>query len=252
LSDLSLQQIRALADSQAYWLPFAVFLASLAGSWHCVAMCGGLSVAACSRKKAALSWYHAGRLLGYLSLGSLGGFLGGSMLEGSRSAALPWITAALIGIGFIYQGLHAWRGGSAAASPLARWYSGTYLKLWSRLFKRSDASSSLQASCAGFLTAFLPCGWLYSFVMAAMVTQRATTGALVLLFFWLGTLPALSAAPLLFQRFFQPIAARLPRASAVLLIAIGLLTLGLKLSPLVVGSPKAEQEGASCPFHHAS
>jgi sulfite exporter TauE/SafE len=43
----------------------------------------------------------------------------------------------------------------------------------------------------GLMTGLLPCGWLYSFVLLAIVSASLIKGALVLIFFWMGTIPAL-------------------------------------------------------------
>ena len=45
----------------------------------------------------------------------------------------------------------------------------------------------------GLLTAFLPCGWLYLFALVAAGTGSMLTGPIVMLAFWLGTVPLLVA-----------------------------------------------------------
>ena len=49
------------------------------------------------------------------------------------------------------------------------------------------------ALATGLLTTLLPCGWLYAFVALAAGTASAPLGALVMLTFWIGTLPAIAA-----------------------------------------------------------
>jgi hypothetical protein len=62
---------------------------------------------------------------------------------------------------------------------------------------------------------------------------------LVLLMFWLGTLPALSTAPWLFKRAISPVFIRAPRVAAVLLIGVGILSVALRSRPLLIeaGAP---------------
>ena len=55
----------------------------------------------------------------------------------------------------------------------------------------------------GFLSIFLPCGWLWTFLSAAATTGSATKGALLMLVFWLGGLPAFSAIELYFKKSFE-------------------------------------------------
>jgi sulfite exporter TauE/SafE len=52
---------------------------------------------------------------------------------------------------------------------------------------------SLHAAAIGLLSGFLPCGWLYLFVLAAAGTENARQGGSVMLAFWIGTLPILTA-----------------------------------------------------------
>ena len=54
----------------------SIFAASIAGSVHCVGMCGGLMLAATGTKLGAQAAYHLSRLLAYFSIGALSGFLG--------------------------------------------------------------------------------------------------------------------------------------------------------------------------------
>ena len=48
-----------------------------------------------------------------------------------------------------------------------------------------------RALSTGLLTAFLPCGWLYLFALKAAETGSPLRGALFMIAFWLGSVPAL-------------------------------------------------------------
>jgi hypothetical protein len=50
-----------------------------------------------------------------------------------------------------------------------------------------------RAFAIGLVTTWLPCGWLYLFVLVAAATASPLTAVLVMTAFWLGTLPALTA-----------------------------------------------------------
>ena len=63
---------------------FAVFGASLVGSLHCAGMCGGFVACLCggpSKVGSAHLAYHAGRGVGYLTLGALAGLLGATLQD---------------------------------------------------------------------------------------------------------------------------------------------------------------------------
>jgi sulfite exporter TauE/SafE len=97
----------------------------------------------------------------------------------------------------------------------------------------------------GLFSAALPCGWLYAFVATASGAGSALGGAAVMAAFWAGTLPAMVAVGLGARRLLGPVRHRLPVLTAVLMIALGLLTVaGRFVAPVAtVGSDHG---------HHAS
>ncbi len=240
-----------LQQSQNYWLPLSIFTASLLGSWHCVAMCGGLVSSVSSNKKLWFS-YQAGRLFSYLLLGSLAGLLGQSAVKNTIYGFLPWLVALTLGLGLIWMGVKSLPG-APHFSKLSLLYSTLFSKVW-KMFSIQTLALGMRNILIGFLSGFLPCGWLYSFVLAALATQKVWTGALVLFFFWLGTLPALSLSGYFTHKIIRPLTQRVPKLSAIILILAGFLTLGLKMSsltPLDSSTPASDSSLLeSCPMHH--
>lgn len=206
----------ALSVNWTQWIPVAVLTASLLGSGHCVAMCGGLVLATTQNRKSIWS-YHLGRLAGYCGLGAIAGFLGEKIFQSAEFSWIPWISTFMMAFIFIYLGIRIWLG-----KPLH------LFKLPKAFFQKIPSSSSVMI---GLFSAFLPCGWLHVFVLGAVGTQSPVLGALNLLFFWLGTLPALTFAPYAARKVFQPVSRRLPKLSAIMLILIGIGSLGMKMLP---------------------
>jgi hypothetical protein len=66
----------------------------------------------------------------------------------------------------------------------------------------------------------VPCGWLYGFVALAAGTGSWVRGAVLLLAFWGGTVPALLGLGIGLRRLGAPLRARLPRLSAAVVLAI--------------------------------
>jgi uncharacterized protein len=222
------------------WLPWAVLGASLIGSTHCVSMCGGLVMAVAKTRSSKVA-YHLGRLTGYMSLGALGGLLGSQFMFAEKGfqpwqQLTSWIASLILGLGLLAMGVRVWRGGAPHFSILPG-------NLFPRLFSWSKGS----AAGAGLLTAFLPCGWLHTFVLGAVATQSPVRGALFLFMFWLGTLPALGLAPYLTERFLRPLSARAPRMAAIILITAGVVSIGAKVAPTFSSMPRATtEESAHC------
>ena len=233
-----------------------VFIASALGSIHCASMCGPLVLVVADNRKTAVT-YHLGRLLGYCSLGALFGFLGDRLLSMSAFHALPFIGTLLLAAVFVALGVRQMRGQKLHFKfNLPSCFKALYGRALRGI---SDGHSRCIASfLVGLLSVFLPCGWLYTFLLAATGTQDARAGAALLVAFWAGTLPALLVGPLLFQRFVRPFKTLVPRLSGALLIGAGLLTLVFRIIPTFSAPPLSTKTSIDsnnsskeilCPLH---
>ena len=74
----------------------------------------------------------------------------------------------------------------------------------------------------GVVNGFLPCGWVYIFVIGAVAAKNPLYGAGILFVFWLGTIPVLSALPLVYKKTVGRRSRRLTMAAGIVLILIGL------------------------------
>ncbi len=189
-----------------------VFLVGLAGSVHCVGMCGGIvsafslaparpafpvAVVTIAAPRAAESLlrvaaYNTGRIGSYALAGALAGGLAGGVrtlagLSAWQSAAYWLANLVMVVLGLYLMG--AWSG-------LARIESVGQL-LWNRLRPLTarilplDSPAKLLA--LGALWGWIPCGMVYSVLFTAMLSGSASGGAAVMAAFGLGTLPMLLA-----------------------------------------------------------
>jgi len=213
-----------LLGETAKWLPLTVLGASLLGSAHCVGMCGGIVLVSC-RSRLSEALYHFFRLLGYLSIGCIAGWLGREFI-GSMNI-LGTIGLVAFSVIFVWMGLRLWKdqpmhmGIGLERIPGLRW-------LWA---KTLASGTVVRSSTTGFLTAFLPCGWLYSYVVLAVGTSSIAGGAGILFLFWLGTLPALTISLRVVQRASRPVARWKPKLVGALFILAGIGTVWAKVSP---------------------
>ncbi len=229
-----------------------VFLSSVLGSLHCAGMCGAFLAMAVAggecdpsirvRLQAA---YHGGRLVTYVVLGVLAGFLGSAVeLAG---AATGWTHAAAIiaGVFLVFFGVVLVLrslGVRLPRIPLPASLTTTLV----RLHRVSDSwSPAARAMFIGLLTTLLPCGWLWAFVAAAAGTGDWRLGALSMAVFWLGTLPVMIALGTGLQRSVPAARRFMPIATSVLLVAVGMATLLGRALPSVGAAPTARGE-ASC------
>lgn len=187
----------------------ATFLFALASSLHCAGMCGPLALCATGSRGAVP--YHAARVLAYVALGALAGALGEAAVPralAASGAALPLLLGACLllfaafgahaigrvpGLGRALQRGHAW---AARLGPTAR------------------------GAVLGALTPLLPCGLLWAGLAAAVVAGTWHAGALAMLGFALGSLPALALVqlPFAWSRLLRAPAAR-QRVRRVALLA---------------------------------
>ena len=153
-------------DASALTTPAAAFVAGLATSLHCAAMCGPL---ACAVRCKPVN-YHGTRLAAYTAAGALLGGFGWSLrsyFDSSAAHWIPWLLAAvLVMIAF----------GLDKRIPQPRFVS--------RILLRARLNRTL-----GWLTPLLPCGPLWLMYGVAILTGSAATGALLLGSFALGTIP---------------------------------------------------------------
>ena len=177
------------------WLAFSV---GLAGSGHCLGMCGGIVTALAvsqsesdaDRRFLFTLLYHAGRICTYSLLGLLVGLAARAGLVDTLKPMVKWLFlganlfVTLIGI-FTILGVRAF-GISMLDGP--EW--GTLRRLLSRL---TESKSVLTALPAGVLMGFLPCGLIYGVLISAATSGSALKGAGMMLAFGCGTLPALLA-----------------------------------------------------------
>ena len=219
-------------------LLFGVLVASLVGSIHCAAMCGGF-VCVYAGSSTPRGWknlpahlaYNGGRLVSYVTLGALAGAIGARVDDLGRFAGFGRGAAVLAGTLMV-----AWALGILAASFGVR-VPGTLAPEWAKrrlgaaLVAMRERPPVARAAVTGLLTTLLPCGWLYTFVVTAGGTGSALAGAGVMAAFWLGTVPILLGLGLGAQRLLGPVARRLPLASAAMVLVLGLLSIAGRLHP---------------------
>lgn len=208
-------------------IPFSVLLASLAGSAHCATMCGGI-VSIVGQNKKDLIQYHLGRLLGYLSLGALAGFIGQNFFHSHSNRSISLVSGLLLGIFFLYLSYQSYQG-KTHLFKMPQFLAKVFQNNIAASNNKVSSHKVFSAGLCGVLSVFLPCGWLYSFIAGALATSSAIQGALFLFVFWLGTIPALSITPYVMQNLITPLRQKSPKISALILLLLSLLTISVKL-----------------------
>ncbi len=211
-------------------LLLTVFAASVVGSLHCVGMCGpfvafysGADGSAGVRRLVSHGAYSGGRLLTYAVFGLAAGAVGAALDVAGSLAGFQRIAAVLAGATMIAWGVFALlqiRGARIFKHGSGK---GRIARIFRRGFSLvSDKPPVVRASVVGLLSGFLPCGWLWAFVVTAAGTGSAAKGAAVMTAFWAGTVPALLAVGFGTQLVSAPLRRHIPAVTAILLVALGL------------------------------
>lgn len=174
----------------------AAFVIGLLGSSHCILMCGGI-VAALQMAMPDISFTRrlllqlllsSGRLTTYMLLGAIAGFSGGIATE-LAGISITWLQL-LAGLLLLLMALY-----------IARlWFGLTWLekggqKIWRKVQPISKRllplDSAAKAYLYGLCWGYLPCGLIYSTLSWSLSSGSAASGAMLMLAFGAGTLPAL-------------------------------------------------------------
>jgi sulfite exporter TauE/SafE len=167
---------------------FSGLLIGIAGSIHCVGMCGPLQLLVPSMdkgKKAGIKefiTYHSGRLMLYISIGVISGFLG---LQLFLFQSFQW-TSIILGIIMLIM---AWIGLNNP-NKVKAWIMIKIHQWMSSSFHSMRINPSyLLIFNMGLLNGLLPCGLVYFAILNALSTQTLSNSILSMIGFGVGTLP---------------------------------------------------------------
>lgn len=178
----------------------AALLAGLFSSAHCFGMCGGIAAALGSGTPAVrrspvqgLSYqllFNSGRILSYAIAGAIAGGL--SFWLGALIDIPAWTTVLRIATGLVMVAIGLqlainWRG--------LRHIEALGSRFWRRLSplvgRLLPVRSPPEALAVGMLWGWLPCGLVYTMLLAAATSGSALGGGSMMLAFGAGTLPAM-------------------------------------------------------------
>ncbi|WP_219134173.1 sulfite exporter TauE/SafE family protein [Janthinobacterium sp. UMAB-60] len=220
-----------------------MFLVGLAGSVHCIGMCGGIvgalsisggaparPVIAIAVARPALQAnvlrvlaYNGGRIGSYMLAGALAGSLAGAgMLHlASLQVAGYWLANLMLVALGLYL-MDAWRG----LAHLEAAGNVVWRRVRPLLKPLMPMDTPFKALAVGGLWGWVPCGMVYSALLTAMLQGSALQGAAAMGAFGLGTLPMLLGMGLLGTRLRAQMQRRPVRiASGLLVLGFGLLGL---------------------------
>lgn len=166
------------------------------GSFHCIGMCGPISLALPVHKFSSLKktllilLYNLGRMSTYAIFGAVVGSLGHGIVIAGYQGALSITLGVFILAGLIFPRIFSANG--KVGHSVYPFFS-KLRNLLSGLLKK-DAAGSLFS--VGLLNGVLPCGLVYMGLAGATATGSALDGALFMFIFGAGTVPIMLSLPL--------------------------------------------------------
>lgn len=194
----------------------------LAGSLHCIGMCGPLALALPgnanrSRFVAGRLLYNAGRVITYAALGAVFGLVGETLVLAGLQRVLT-IAAGVILLGWLIVRAKPGLLGRAQLI-IPRLIAPLKTALAKQLRERSFPA----LFTVGLLNGLLPCGLVYLALAAAAATGTAADGALSMIVFGAGTIPAMLAVSLFGQTLHAGLRLKFQRAIPVLVATLAIL-----------------------------
>jgi hypothetical protein len=182
----------------------AVLMVGLLGGVHCLGMCGSIvGIFTTQVPKESLRWpfhlaYSSGRIVSYTVAGALVGAVGQAGMLMRDVAPVQHLLFALSSVMLVALGLYL-AGIWGAVRRLELMGNGLWKRLQPYTTKLLPVNTVPRALGLGALWGWLPCGLVYSVLVAALASGSPVQGALIMLAFGLGTLPNLLAIGLFWE-----------------------------------------------------
>ena len=209
------------------------------GLSHCAGMCGSLVSAFSIQQKqmkgsvtSPLLLYQCGRISTYVLIGLITATIGSSLQltalgQGWQVGLSVFVGLMMLTIGLNLMGV--FRG--------LRWLESASLAKWvgERIRRLMVAAHPAAPYGLGMANGMLPCGPVYAMALLAATSESPLRGGLIMLFFGLGTLPAMLSMGFIFAKLSVAVRLRLYRFAATLIILVGVQQVlrGLALADLL-------------------
>ncbi|MCH2174388.1 MAG: sulfite exporter TauE/SafE family protein [Lentisphaeria bacterium] len=229
-------------------IPFSAFILGLAGSIHCIAMCGpiamALSVNESFRKQHLKLAFiqNIGRIFTYTIMGIGIGFIGKQVAIFRFQQTTSIIVGSML-LGFM---ICPKRFKQSLGNLLQLSYVGAvYRRLWKPLLKDIGIGKSF---LLGTLNGLLPCGLLYGALIIAATTASPFKSGIFMFVFGLGTFPSMFMSFVSMKRLSGPLKAFYQKMIKPLGVTIALLIIlrGLGLGIPYVSPELKNQDHVNC------
>ena len=222
-----------------------LFIVGLLTSVHCLAMCGGINLSQCLRRRSGetdggrfsslrpSALYNLGRVVSYTIIGGIVGAFGSIV---SFSGSARGIVQLITGVFMIVMGVNM-----LGIFTFLRKLNPRMPKFFARKIQREKGSNS--PLYVGLLNGLMPCGPLQAMQLYALYTGSVLQGALSMFVFSLGTVPLMFGLGAFSAAVSKKFTGTMMKAGAVLVVLMGTVMFGngMNLSgfsvPMTAGIP---------------
>jgi sulfite exporter TauE/SafE len=229
----------------------SAFAIGLAGSLHCIGMCGPLALSLPVSHKNEPSriigglLYNSGRIFSYTSMGLIFGSLGNLFFAAKWQSGLSIALGIII---FLYLLIPKKYFHISTTTTLGKPFVLLRQQL-GRLFHSKKLSSLF---FIGVLNGLLPCGLVYLALTSSAISASPINGGLYMLFFGLGTFPMMFATVMMGSYLNQSFRQKIHKAVPVLLFVIAVLLIlrGMNLGiPFISPGINSDHQSHSIECH---
>lgn len=200
----------------------SAFVVGLAGSLHCIGMCGPLALSlpvSHTNNRSKISGgviYNIGRIFSYAVMGLLFGSFGNLII------ATRWQSGLSISLGIIILLYLLFPKKYFHFSRLTT-LNKPFMLLRQQLGKLFQSKKLSSLFFIGVLNGFLPCGLVYLALTSSIISATPVNGGMFMLFFGLGTFPMMFATVLMGNYLNQSIRQKIHKTVPALLFFMALL-----------------------------
>ncbi|MDH4164254.1 MAG: sulfite exporter TauE/SafE family protein [Nitrospirota bacterium] len=204
---------------------FLAFTTGLAGGFgHCIGMCGPIVAMTALRTASDPGpgffpqlLYHAGRIITYAVIGGLMGLAGSFVNVAGRMMGIQQVVLVLAGLVMTVMGLSI--AGLFGSTKWIERHNNAVLSAASRVLSLGSRARFLPL---GLLMGLLPCGLSYTVFIAAAGAGSPAAGAVTMLAFGAGTVPALLLFGAAVTWLSSRMRAAVQRAGGIMVVVMGL------------------------------
>ncbi len=169
---------------------WSAFLLGLAGSLHCVGMCGPITLLISSgnhqSRNRAILLYHLGKLMTYIIIGALFGLIVATVYDFNIQSILTIVSGVILLMFAFVPGF------LSLLEKKGFTFFNSFFRFKNRILKSINKNRVEYSFFIGFFNGFIPCAMVYSAAIVALSQKTFGNSIVFMILFGLGTIPLMT------------------------------------------------------------